>query len=766
MAAAAGASQARYGRVVVVFAALVAGGAAGPLRLPPPEPLLASAEKSPDTTTPASDTDPAGLRLLAARVRQAGGPIAAPTPVASTDSTAPLPGPGWTDPDSVNWADVPESERGPLRDRLQGLRGERGPLPGERLLERLRGELRAAGSGGRPHADALAPGSPPSAPAWPDPARLRDQLERVGKAGGDVGAWTKATLTHLSGVRQTAGPADATAADALILLGEDVDAGMELADRVPDPTLATEVRRAALAVARRVAVWRAAAAACTAPAGAPVGDVTAAFVTDPAPTAAARLLDALEGFESAPAAAAAARVHAALDACGPASPSSAVARAVGDHYLAPNVRIAVHRGLLERLLPDATVDSGPMQDVVLGRQVRGTRRVEQSLGVRFVPDPDEIRVELLVDGVVTSKTVTESGPVAIHSRGTAEFTVRKPVTISAGGLGFGRAVGTASNASRLADIQTDFDSLPVMGSLMRSIARNQHDDLRAEATREVNDKVIVRACREVDAQTEPKIREMAEQMAARAWRPLVSLGLEPTVAALETTADTATARIRLAGPRQLAAHTPRPRAPTDALLSVQVHESSVNNACERFGLAGRRLTVEALVRTICDRLGVPPRIPDDLPTDVEVAFVAEEPLRIDCRDGLVHVRMALEAIESNRRAWYDVVAHVAYRPVIAGPQVFLEREGPVRLSGAGQKGRMEIPLRTVFGKIFPKDRPVPLLPAALTGDRRFAGVQAVQAVAIDGWLALALAEPASAAAPTPAPTAAAPAPPAQRAIRR
>lgn len=765
MAAAAGASQARYGRVVVVCAALVAGGAAGPLRLPPPEPLPASAETS-SPATPAPDTDPSGMRLLAARVRQAGGPIAAPAPVATTDSTAPLPGPSWTDPDSVNWADVPEAERGPLRERLQALRGDRGPLPGERLLERLRGELRAAGSGGRAGADVSAPGSPPSAPAWPDPARLRDQLDRVGKAGGDVGAWTTATLAHLGGVRETAGPADVAAAGALILLGEDVDAGMELADRVSEPTLATEVRRAALAVARRVAVWRAATAACTARAAASDRDVAAAFVTDSASTATAGLLEALEGFESAPAAAAAARVHAMLDACGPESASAAVARAVGDHYLAPNVRIAVHRGLLERLLPEATIDSGPMQDVVLGRQVRGTRRVEQSLGMRFVPDPDEIRVELLVDGVVTSKTVTESGPVAIHSRGTAEFTVRKPVTISVGGLGFGRAVGTASNASRLADIQTDFDSLPVMGSLMRSIARNQHDDLRAEATREVNDKVIIRACREVDAQTEPKIREMADRVAARAWRPLVSLGLEPTVAALETTADTATARIRLAGPRQLAAHTPRPRAPADALLSVQVHESSVNNACERFGLAGRRLTVEALVRTICDRLGVPPRIPDELPTNVEVAFVADEPLRIECRDGLVHVRMALDAIESDRRAWYDVVAHVAYRPVVAGPQVFLEREGPVRLSGPGQKGRMEVALRTVFGKIFPKDRPVPLLPAALAGDRRLSGVQAVQAVAIDGWLALALAEPPRAAAPSPTPTAVTPTPPARRAIRR
>jgi hypothetical protein len=220
-------------------------------------------------------------------------------------------------------------------------------------------------------------------------------------------------------------------------------------------------------------------------------------------------------------------------------------------------------------------------------------------------------------------------------------------------------VGAASNRSRLAGIRTDFDSLPIMGSLMRSIARNQHDDHYDEATREVNDKIVSRACHEIDAATEPRFRDLAERVRTKVWEPMVRLGLEPTTVGLETTADTAVARVRLAGARQLAAHTPRPRAPADALLSVQVHESSVNNACECFDFGGRRLTVAEVVRTVCDRLALPTRIPDDLPADVEVAFAAEEPLRVECRDGLVHVRLALDAIESDRRAWYDIVAQVA-----------------------------------------------------------------------------------------------------------
>jgi hypothetical protein len=110
--------------------------------------------------------------------------------------------------------------------------------------------------------------------------------------------------------------------------------------------------------------------------------------------------------------------------------------------------------------------------------------------------------------------------------------------------------------------------------------------------------------------------------------------------------------------------------------------------------------------------------------------------------------VALDAIESGRRNWYDIVAHVAYKPSAVAPQVFLEREGPVQLSGPGHQGRIEFALRTIFSKVFPKERPIPLLPERMVGNPRLAGMHAVQTVSNDGWfsLAMGLREPAAVAA--------------------
>jgi hypothetical protein len=98
----------------------------------------------------------------------------------------------------------------------------------------------------------------------------------------------------------------------------------------------------------------------------------------------------------------------------------------------------------------------------------------------------------------------------------------------------------------------------------------------------------------------------------------------------------------------------------------------------------------------------------------------------------------LDAIESGRRHWYDIVAHVAYKPTASSTQVFLEREGPVQLSGSGHHGRMELALRAIFGKIFPKERPIPVLPDRIVANPRLAGMRVLQSVSSDGWFALAI----------------------------
>lgn len=747
-----------------------------------PDPQAHPSEKS--ATTPPDRIaagQPDSLKSLVTRVqmrRSAGDAASAPAriePLPEADSLglAPLPGEAWTDPDRVNWSDAPVRNGQPRNRSLTSPR--QADDPGGRLLDRLRGRGRRDDDRGSHDrmalaADAAASSDRGDANAWPAAPALVAQLDPIAKSSVGADAtlaaardWASLTLQTLRAVTATGGPRDPAAAAPLLSLGDAVHEGMTVADAIPEQTASSQARRAALAVSRRVAVWRAAAAWLSDPPAAagrpvPAGRDPLAMARTQADVS--RLLVAIERFEATLDASDAAAAKECLRgiANAPAG-SEPLCRAVADHYLAPNVRIAVHQQFLEKFLPEAQVKTGPVDEIIAGRPVRGTRTVTRTTAVKFIPDIDEIAFHLEVHGDIASRSVTDAGPVSLTSRGNSSFVVQKPVKLSPQGLLFGPATGVASNRSHLDGIQTSFDSVPVMRSLVRQIAKSQHDDSMPDVNREVIDKIVAAACRETDAQAEPQFAEIAERIRLKVWEPLVKLGLEPTPVALETTPSVATIRLRLAAESQLAAHTPRPRAPTDACLSMQVHDSSFNNAFERLDIAGRTLTLEDLVKQLCTRLGLEPKIPDDLPEGVQVTFARTQPVRVECRDGLVHVRVAIEALESGRRNWYDLVARVSYRPTMSGSQVFLEREGPVQISGPGHQGRMEIGLRTIFGKIFPKERPIAVLPERIAANPKMQAIHAVQAVSSDGWFGLAL------ASREPATTVAAPKPPASEARR-
>ena len=69
----------------------------------------------------------------------------------------------------------------------------------------------------------------------------------------------------------------------------------------------------------------------------------------------------------------------------------------------------------------------------------------------------------------------------------------------------------------------------------------------------------------------------------------------------------------------------------------------------------------------------------------------------------------------------------------------------------GHQGRAELALRAIFGKIFPKERPLPLLPETIASNPRITDLAVLQAASTDGWFAISLGElPAPVAVAAPA----------------
>ena len=188
--------------------------------------------------------------------------------------------------------------------------------------------------------------------------------------------------------------------------------------------------------------------------------------------------------------------------------------------------------------------------------------------------------------------------------------------------------------SRLRQLRTDFDPVPLVGQFARGVARSQYQRHQPAADAEVQQKLAARVEERVDREATERLTEFGHRLHEKVLGPIEALLLDPTLVAAETTQQRAIMRVRLAGHDQLGAHTPRPQAPGDSLFSVQIHESLLNNVLGRLDLEGQTFTLAELETRIAERLHRPqPKACDPDQEDVKITFAAQNALRLRCAGG-------------------------------------------------------------------------------------------------------------------------------------
>ncbi len=414
---------------------------------------------------------------------------------------------------------------------------------------------------------------------------------------------------------------------------------------------------------------------------------------------------------------------------------------VDTHYRNANLRIALTGALLNRMVPQPQATEAPVRDTVVNVPVYGTSTTFTKLFVRLVPDPSRIRMGLEANGLVASDTVSTSGPATLYNEGQSSFLVRKLFVLGPNGLSMWPAVAEAENKfNYLISLETDFDGVPLVSSLVRNIARNQYEQAQGEARLEVEQKVAIRARDQLDAEVRPRIVKAAENVEKKQLATLKRLGMEAAPIGFSTSEERVVARVRLGTPQQLGAHTPRPRAPSDSWMSLQLHQSALNNVLEQLDLEGREFALPQLFVWIGRKLDRPQMAElEDLPEDVHLTFAKENAVRVRCRGERVEVTLAFAELTQGRKRWRDFTVHTLYQPSAQGLQASFTRDpqSPISLDGKSVKGKPEPVLRAIFAKVLSRSRDINLLDESLTSDERLQGLEITRFTVDDGWIGVA-----------------------------
>lgn len=411
------------------------------------------------------------------------------------------------------------------------------------------------------------------------------------------------------------------------------------------------------------------------------------------------------------------------------------------HYRNANIRIAVAQKMINRLLPNPKSLEEQVDDTILGARVFGKSRTSTILKVFLIPDKRQWRMGVEASGEVDSDTETQRRTVTFHNKGSSRYTVNKDLQVDHRGIRVGRAIAKADIHSELLGFETNFDSLPLVGTIIRSFVRHQYDLRSNQAESIYENRVSHRAQNRFDEEIKKHLLNVEERFQSRYLRPLQNLNLAPVAVDLQTTAGSRLIlRYRLAGNQQMAAHTPRPRAPGDSLLSIQIHESALNNTLQNLKLDGKHTDLRTLYRELAEAFDRPNiTIPEEIPANVTVSMADHEAVQVRFKEGKVNLRIHLKELKSGRRhQWKNFILTASYRPSMDQLTASLYRDGHLQFEGKQLRLGDRIALQGIFNKALPRHRPVNIINKNMAEHDGMQDLTVTQFVVRDTWIGVAI----------------------------
>jgi len=417
----------------------------------------------------------------------------------------------------------------------------------------------------------------------------------------------------------------------------------------------------------------------------------------------------------------------------------ALATHLDTHYRGANMRLAMSDHLLNRMVPEQKPIVTPVRDQIAGTKVRGRARTTTKVRIRLMPDPVAWRFGLEASGKVYSDTKSDTWPARVRNAAKMHYQGRKEISIDGQGLHALPAQAQARGRNELIGVDSQLDPIPLVGHLLRDIARQKHKKARPLALNQAKAKVVRQVKQRLDTATDQKLADFEQKFREKVLAPIEQLALLAEPLDMYTTDQRAVMQLRLANTDQLAAHTLRPLAPSDSVISLQVHETALNNAMMGLGLQSRRMTMIELFDYLAEQFGQSDASPpEEMPRKAVIEFAARDTVRIECQGDRVELILSVAELAYRRDKIKNFRIHVHFRPVLSGLDVRLVRSGTLQFSGRRLKTGPRVVLHSIIGKLIEKDQEIHLINEKLLADGRLAGLMVTQLVIEDGWVGLAL----------------------------
>jgi hypothetical protein len=429
----------------------------------------------------------------------------------------------------------------------------------------------------------------------------------------------------------------------------------------------------------------------------------------------------------------------------------AIADALNQHYRSANIRLSVSENFINRLMPKDQVSSKPVQQRILGADTRGASQVMTNLHVDLLPDAKAWKFSLQLDGNIHSSTRSSRSGATFYNSSKAKVQSSRELRLDPSTLTINGTPATVESQESLRKFSTKWDQLPIMGDMVRYVAKQEFNQSKPVARRITQKLIANQTDSEFDSQLQENLDQARDQLSRRLLGPLQQLELHPMIVDMQSTDTRLVARYRIAGNDQIAANTPRPLAPADCLMSFQLHQSSMNNLVAQALLPDKDWSIAELAQHVATLLQVPtPTLPEDTPHDVTIRFMDVHPMSVEFLDGKMLITMRIASLEQlGKINLKNFTVKTCFTPRVSGLQAELVRDSVISIDGHRMGSKDRFPLRAIFAKVLSDKTHIPLVSQDLINDPRSSGLMISQLEMEQGWLAIALSDHETATENTP-----------------
>ena len=178
-----------------------------------------------------------------------------------------------------------------------------------------------------------------------------------------------------------------------------------------------------------------------------------------------------------------------------AGQSSEIITAIRRQHSLPNLEIDVAGSLLQQAVSREIAQNERVDDLVLGRLIRGFATSNGNVKLHLMDDPNQIHASVQLQGSINSDTYSRSGPFTAYAGATGQYEARRSFFANVGGFFAGDVYGAAN-------INSYFKSIDSNMRLVKKIALKTYakTKLRSEAisSKRLEDRIVDQFSDETD----------------------------------------------------------------------------------------------------------------------------------------------------------------------------------------------------------------------------------------------------------------------------